>query len=206
MSTEIMNMALDLLEEEPILSQSDNRAAVRWMNRNYGQTRNELLESHPWKFALRRAVLNAEAEQPSFGPLYSYPLPVDCVSVLPPNYGGHTNSGSMSFHREGNAVLANTSGPLLVRYISNDEESFSALFKRALATSLAAKAASLITGKQTYAQLLTNMAANVTLQAQMRDSLQATPDHVEEEDWTRARNGDFGWGTVRFYPWGWGRA
>jgi hypothetical protein len=61
-------MALDLLEEEPILSQSDNRAAVRWMNRNYGQTRDELLESHPWKFALRRAVLNAEAEQPRLWP------------------------------------------------------------------------------------------------------------------------------------------
>jgi hypothetical protein len=106
----------------------------------------------------------------------------------------------MSFHREGNAVLANTSGPLMVRYISNDEDSFSALFKRALATSLAAKAASFITGKQTYAQLLTNMAANVTLQAQMRDSLQATPDHVEEADWTHARNGDFGWGSEVYIP------
>lgn len=199
-------MALDLLEEEPILSQSDNRAAVRWMNRNYGQTRDELLESHPWKFALRRAVLNAEAVQPDFGPLYSYPLPADCVTVLPPNYGGHTNSGSMNFHREGNAVLSNSSGPLMVRYISNDEDSFSALFKRALATSLAAKAASFITGKQNYAQLLTNMAANVTLQAQMRDSLQATPDRVEEADWTHARNGDFGYSYGGLYPWGWGRA
>jgi hypothetical protein len=192
MSTEIMNQALDLLEEEPILSMDDNRAAVRWMKRNYDPARKALIRMHPWNFALRRALLIVEANAPLFGWRYSYNLPNDCLRVLPLTSNGNPTYGSLDFQVEGRKLLTNAGSPRPIRYLADitDPRIFDPMFVDALATRLAWKAASFITGKMNYAQLCQQAHANALMQAQMIDSLEGTPERPEADDWINGRSGN----------------
>lgn len=192
MSVEIMNMALDLLEEEPILSMEDNRAAVRWMKRNYEPVRKAIIRQHPWNFALARALLFVEANAPIFGWRFSYVLPSDCLRVLPLTSNGHPNSHSIDFVVEGRRILTNAGSPRPLRYLSNvtDPNVFDPMFVQVLAASLGMRAASFITGKMNYAQLCKQSAAEALAQAQMVDGLEGTPEKPEADDWINGRNGD----------------
>lgn len=192
MSITIFNMALDLLKEEPILSPTDNRSAVKWMNRNYAPTRDALLRQHPWNCALSRASLPAMSEAPAFGWKYQYQAPSDCLRVLPLADLGMVNGRSTPFSYERRRILTDVSAPLLVRFIGQVEEpDMDAMFKQALAATLAGKAANFITGKASYANQCVQMAKEATLAAQMVDALEGTPDQPEADDWIAARYGDY---------------
>lgn len=192
MSIVIFNMALDLLKEEPILGPTDSRSAVKWMNRNYALTRDALLRQHPWNCALSRASLAAMSDVPAFGWSYQYQVPSDCLRVLPLADLGKQNGRSTPFAYERRRILTNVSAPLLLRYIGQIEEpEMDAMFKQALAATLAGKAGNFITGKASYANQCVQMAKEATMAAQMVDALEGTPEESDTDDWAAARFGDY---------------
>lgn len=75
----------------------------------------DLLESHPWNFALRRAQLNEFATPPVHGWERAFQLPADCVRWLPPS---RDEAAYFDGEQEGNLLLSNAEAPLLIRYIS----------------------------------------------------------------------------------------
>jgi hypothetical protein len=191
MSIIIFNMALDLLKEEPILAPTDNRSAVKWMNRNYVPTRDALLRQHPWNCALSRASLAVMSDAPAFGWTYQYQVPADCLRVLPLADLGKQNGRSTPFEYERRKILTNATAPLLIRYIGQIEEpEMDAMFKQSLAATLAGKAANFIAGKASYANQCVQMAKEATMAAQMVDALEGTPEESDTADWTDARFGD----------------
>ena len=190
MSVEIMNMALDLLKEEPILSETDNRAPVRWMRRNYAPTRDALIRKHPWNCAKARAILPAMTEAPAFGWAFFYQIPDDCLRVLPLADLGKFNGVPVPFEVEARRILTSAKAPLKVIYLRVIErDDMDALFVQALAATLAAKAAHFITGKQSMTDRAGQIAREAVLEAQMVDGLEGTPENIWAGDWESARAG-----------------
>lgn len=187
--TQIMNMALDYLEEETILDPDDKRAPARFLNRNFGITRDALLRVHPFNFALRRKVLAPEGVRPDFGWTYQYVLPSDCLRILPLTRDGTLSGPPIRFEVENDRILCDVSQSIRLRYVARTENTaaFDPLFCELLASTLALKAAHFITGKASYAERLQQVVQTYTAQAQTVDALEGTPVDVDDNNWINAR-------------------
>ena len=74
---EICNLALDRVKEAPInaIDGTDNRAAARWMGRNFATVRDMTLAQFPWRFAVSRAqIANTVTPAPEFGWTNRFPF------------------------------------------------------------------------------------------------------------------------------------
>ena len=77
---DICNLALDYLKQNPLNSietpvTNSEYIFARW----YDLKRQAALRAHPWKFAIKRAVLTPTTTPPPFGYLYAYDLPNDYI-------------------------------------------------------------------------------------------------------------------------------
>lgn len=190
MSISIANIALDLLEEEPIVTADDNRAVVRWMTRNFVPIRDAMLRAHPWNFATRRTTLTRLEDAPAYGWASGYTKPSDCLRILPLTGDYHTGS-EVPYTLEGQTILSNGTSDIRLLYIKRvvDDSEMDPIFVQALGATIAARAANFITGKQSYAKYCEELAARLTQQAQMVDALEGTPYNAQGEDWINARSG-----------------
>lgn len=189
-TTDIANMALDYLDEAPLTSfDSDTNAVARWMRRNFWPVAWAAMRRSPWNFAIARASLTASGTAPAFGWAYAYPVPSDCLRVLPITADGTESGTPTPYKVEGQNILTDQPTPLYIRYISRISNTglFDNNFCEYLAAALAQKAAHFITSKQSYAQLMGQMAAGLLNEAQILDSLEGTPDDVLDDDWISAR-------------------
>lgn len=185
----IYNMALDMLDEAPVTGPSDDTRAARLLARNYAQTRDEVLRAHPWNFAVTRALLAAASAAPAFGWTRAFPLPADCLRLLPVVSGGRLDGAPVAHEIEGGAVLTDALAPLAVRYvrrIGNPSE-FDPLFARALAARLAVYVGHVLTGKQSYVERIGRIYDDILVEARRIDALEATPPVPLGEDWIEAR-------------------
>jgi hypothetical protein len=185
----IYNMALDMLDEAPVTAPSDDTRAARLLARNYAQTRDEVLRAHPWNFAMARSLLAAAATGPAFGWARAFPLPADCLRLLPVVSGGHLNGAPVAHEVEGGAVLTDAPAPLAVRYVrrvANPSE-FDPLFARALAARLAVYVGHVLTGKQSYIERIGRIYSDILVESRRIDALEATAPVPLGEDWIEAR-------------------
>jgi hypothetical protein len=190
--TDIANLALGLLEEALITSYADDTGAVARLCRlHYPITRDTLLRAHPWNFAIARASLAADSAPPSSGWLYQYTLPADCVRLLPLQTEAQFNGYPRRHVVEGGKVLTDHEAPLKILYISRATNTalFDPLFVDALAKGLAARLASFVTGKQSYAERLMQMAQEALRVARTADGMEGTMEDPAADDWALARWG-----------------
>lgn len=146
--TTICNLALAKLAIPPIMALTDDSAQAHFCSRFYNDTRDEVLSSHRWNFAMRRGKLSQLAEEPEFEWLYSYQLPVDCLRVVQLNgYAPTEREGEFAI--EGRMLLTDAE-TASIRYIARvtDGMTFPPLFIDALATKLASKLAGPLTGSR----------------------------------------------------------
>lgn len=155
-TTVIANMALSLLGVSPVLSTADDQKRAKVLDLWYEPTRDWLLRKHEWTFAMARAELARLAEEPAFGWLYQYQLPVkpktlrvtELVEVNqynfqgnfigPNSYGSQREEISASYEIEGDKLLTNqeTASIKYVRKIT-DPTIFDSMFVMTLAHALA---------------------------------------------------------------------
>lgn len=112
---EIANLAASKLgEDDQLRSPDDDTHLGRSVKAAFGLVRRAAIRDHSWNFAIRRAELAAEAVASVPYPwLASFPLPADnlrLVQVL--NIPVRSN-----YELEGRAILANSTGPLYIRYL-----------------------------------------------------------------------------------------
>jgi hypothetical protein len=194
-STDICNMATDMLREAPISSMDDGTPEADWFQRNYAQTRDASLIEHPWNFALRRHALPASSEAPVNDWAYAYDLPTDCLRVLPLRAGGRYEGAMVPFEVELSAagthrqILTNAAPPLKVRAIMRvtNEDLFSATFVEVFASALGLKLAHWITGKQSMVQALQSVHDNALRIAKRTDGLEGTLESPYADDVIAAR-------------------
>lgn len=130
--TAICNSALAKLGAQRILSLSDNTEAARLCNEQYAKVRDDLLRSHPWNFAIRRANLVSTGNTPAFGYAYEYQLPNDCLRIL------STLSSQDTWNKEGDKIVSDDS-EFAIKYIAKvtDPNQFDTNFCEVLSLKLA---------------------------------------------------------------------
>lgn len=146
--TTIANLALAKLGISPIMALTDDSKQAQFANRFYNQTRDEVMSSHRWNFAMRRDTLNRLASDPAFQWEYAYQLPVDCLRVVQLN-GYQPTERLGLFAVEADQLLTDAE-EAQVRYISRvtDGSFYPPLFVSALATMLASRLAGPLTGSR----------------------------------------------------------
>lgn len=182
----IANAAIDIIHDVPLAALDDDNKVGRFMARNFGLARDQILESWPWRIARARASLAADGTAPSFGWDYSYTLPTDCLKPLPLRYNGEWNGVPVPHELEGDKILCDQSGPLYFRYIKRETNvtKFTPLLARVISARLAVLASQNITGKSSYleaaklefqdaweAATLSESLANGTPEFQYRDDI-----------------------------------
>lgn len=134
-AVEICNRALNALGAKAITALDEGTDRAGLCSRLYESLRDELIQDHPWNFAIRREAIAASVTTPAFEWTYQYPFPADCIRVLSVN----EDYQRVSWSSEGRNILTDYEGPINVRYLSNDveEAEFPPLFVRALSMRLA---------------------------------------------------------------------
>jgi hypothetical protein len=145
--TDIVNDALGRLGISPVMALTDSTKQAQFSNRFYESTRDEVLASHPWNFASKRAVLAQLATPPDFEWSYAYQLPTDNLRLLQLN-GYDLGKVRDPWHIEGNRLLTDAE-KAEVRYIARvtDTTFYPALFSEALSLKLASKLCAPLTGR-----------------------------------------------------------
>lgn len=141
----ICNMALGKLGEREKISSltDDNSEAARTCNLHYEHTRDTLLESHTWNFAMSRAALSLDSTAPAFEFTNAFQIPADCLRVY------HLWNSQSDYEVEGDKLLTDD-GTAKIKYISKETNpaKFSSLFVEAFATRLAGEMADQLTNSQ----------------------------------------------------------
>jgi len=168
---EICNNALQNLGAGKITSITENTVEAIECNLRYDTARRALLSMHPWNFAIRRALLNADVTAPAFNYSYAYTLPSDFLGLVmtsleeqyqsphpqvvnSPLYTSDVSSyGGIDKYRlergdDGTLKLLSYESGVGIVYISDveDEQSFSPTFTDLMARYLSALIAYKITG------------------------------------------------------------
>jgi len=170
----VANFAVGILDDTALTSLDGPSSLSRFMAREFGYTRDEVISLYPWSFAITRAALAPDSAAPAFGYDYSYTVPADCLRVLPVTTDGRPNSAKIEYVREGNKLLTNYGPVLYIRYlrrVTNAAE-FDPLFARALGARLARLAATRITGKTSYKQIAQQEWQEALSEATHVDSMQ----------------------------------
>lgn len=145
---EVCNLALAKIGHEGfITSLTEDSKGARYMNALYIPMRDDVLRSHLWRFARKRAVLAPLSEEPSFDGGKYFQYPDDCIRIIGTDEAYF--EGGYRWYREGNKIIADTSvlNLVYIRKVTNASE-FDPSFVNALACRLAAEAALPITKNQ----------------------------------------------------------
>ena len=99
---DICNLALQKLGALRIAALTENSRNARSCNNLYTRVRDAVVRAHPWSFAIKRVILAPSVTPPAFDYLYSFPMPVDCLRILPPN------DNDLDWKPEGRNILTNS--------------------------------------------------------------------------------------------------
>lgn len=144
--TVIGNAALHKLGENPVTSFSDDSPRARALLTRYEPIRDQVLRMHRWTFAMSRASLSADADEPAFDYSLQFTLPADCLQLVQingaewtPGLADYIGRHQPMFHIEGRKVLTDIAAPLPIRYVARIEDPtlHDPLFDEALACRLA---------------------------------------------------------------------
>ncbi len=173
-------MAGNLLDEFNISSLDEDTPLARFMAREFGYVRDEVLQLYPWHPASKRAVLTPVEEAPAFGWTTAYNLPADCIRLRPLKDCGEWNGAEKPFELEAGQILIDHTGPLYIKYIFKltNISKWRPLMARVLASRLAMYAATRVTGKSSYYQKAAEEHRRVLFEATHADSLErGTPEN-----------------------------
>lgn len=183
----ICNQALQLLGATTITSLSQSSVNAQACNLIYEDTRDALLSTYIWKFAIKRTQLTADVTAPAFGRARAFTLPVDYLAPLPPYPEDHPID--LDWIIEGGKIITDDSSPLDFRYIAqiDDADEMDPLFRKALSAALALELAEKITQSNTK---LTNISAlfDQAIQAARRkNAFEQVNPLPPTDDWVRMR-------------------
>lgn len=195
--TTIANLALGKIGSKRIASLDDASPEARACKLHYPHVRDEVLRSHRWNFATKRATLTALAAAPLFGWDVQYQLPSDCLRVLQLNRYGESDQSSV-WEVEGGKLLTNET-EAQVKYIARitDGVLFDSIFVSALTVKLASVIAKPLAGSSSMSEDLISEYERITgPKARRADAFEGRPQRKPawvESDLVRARfGGDLG--------------
>jgi len=133
--TELCNMALARLGAKRLTNyETDTTLEAIHCRAHYEQTRDALLRSHRWRFAMARATLSEDAAAPAFEWDHQFVLPTDFLRM------SYLYDSTASYDVEGQRLLTNDDAAEIV-YVKRvtDPTEFDPLFIEVLVLKLAIK-------------------------------------------------------------------
>ncbi len=178
----ICNRALSKIGDELIVSSlEDGSKSSRYCKALFEQTKNFVLRSYPWRFALKRYALAPLKEKPLFDFEYQFSLPVDCLRIW-------KTKNQEPYQVEGNAVLANSNVFLFVGIAQVEDPSlFDAMFVEALALKLASDLAIPLTASTTLKEKLIQEYETFLPKAKTISAMEGSQDVYMPQGWLEAR-------------------
>lgn len=192
---DIANMALAVLDEAPIASLEDDSKAARLASLHFELTREAELSKHDWHFAIVTAELAGTDTGSGEGTLnWSYPLPADCLRLLPLTHDGELSGIPLSWEQKNGRLYTDQPSPRKVRYVANMTEpnDWDALFTEVLAAALAVKLAHALTHKSGMIQVA-QIAYERALEAALAADAIQRSGTLHRQSWAIAR------GDLRFW-------
>lgn len=196
---QVANMALISLGCQPIQSFADTTTEAVTVNSCYDILRNEVLRSHPWSFATRRATLSATTA-PEYGYSRAFALPVYCVRILeitfpnrpdatPYTFGSTSMGRTVPFRIEGRTIVTDESAVTL-KYISRDIEPdvYDTLFTSALTARIIAELAYPLTQSTSKEDMAWKKYTLIMAQARSADASEQPADDVQQSPLIDARS------------------
>lgn len=185
---EIVNRALIYLGAQTIISLGDNTQTAKLSNQIYSQVLDDVLSSHPWKCARKRASLAELATPPAFGYQHQYLIPSDFLWLLELAGGRSLERRDIAYVREGANILTDEGPPLHIIYISRviDPNILSSYVREVLSWRLALELAEAITGSSGKKSDISSLYMNALRQAKYRDSLEKSLNKLEAETFVDA--------------------
>ena len=187
--TAIANLALTRLGAARISNidteESENAAKVRAI---FDLTRDDLLRSHTWNFAILRVNFNKLTTTPLFGFSAEYKIPGNVLRILPPSTGNNSNLTS-EYKIEGDKVLSDDAtfqARCIVRI--EDTTKWDASFVDLFALRLQAELAYAIVNNRALAADLFNIFELKLRIVKATDAMEDTPDRVTATQWLLSRS------------------
>ena len=191
---QICNLALIKFGEKTITALTDDTKEGRACKVLYPLMRDEMLYSHPWNFAMRRADISGSVvDTPAFGYDYAYTLPPGCLRVWELVDDSLGNSGEL-WEVEGNTLLTDRDENIYIRYISQVTQTgyFNPAFVNCLAIRLAAElAVKLAESKSMRAELLNELDRYALPAARRLNAMEG--NKKQHKDQQPLDNGNFSW-------------
>jgi hypothetical protein len=180
----ICSNALRKLGDDPITSLTDDTERARLCNAFYEPTRDAVLRSHPWNFAIERQELSKLVAAPAFDYAYQYTLPTSpyCLRVLKMEYDEYI------FKIEGRKLLSDE-GTAKILYIAQvtDTAQFDPIFTEVLTARLAAELAYSITGSNSLSKQMWELFEIKISEARSIDGLEGFIDGLVSDTFTSFR-------------------
>lgn len=192
--TSICNSALIKVGAERIVSLDGSNKRARLCKEQYEKVRNDLLQSHPWNFAITRKTLALVATYtPSFEYSKAFQIPSDVLRVLDTSL----NTGHQIGERKWNIEIDPDSNVKLlvcnesavdIRYIKDiDEPFFTPAFAELLAAKMAVEISYAITQSAKMTALLQKQFDDKIKDVRSFDAMEGSVRVVEADDWLLAR-------------------
>ncbi len=184
---EVCNLALQKLGAARIASLTEDSTNAEECNASYDHLRKTELRRYKWNFARKRASLPASAVAPAFDFASAFPLPVDCLRLLPPAIT--TLDWQIENHQGQSAILTNDSAPLEIVYIADitDPTRFDESFVEMLACRIADHICIKITGSGTQKQIVMQEYKDARAEARSNNAFENISADGPTDPWLEAR-------------------
>jgi len=181
----VANMALTDLGADRIMALNEDSENARKVNAVFALTRDSVLRSHPWNFAIERRTFNMTPNVPAFEYSSEFQIPGDVIRILTAESRGYTD-----WVKEGDKILVNDTtfkARCIVRV--EDPTKWDEMFVSVFAARLAAELAYSITDSRTVAADRYEIYKEKFRMTTGVDAQEGTPMELLVDEWLDSRTG-----------------
>ena len=181
----IANGALQRLGAKRIESLTQDHPNARSMNVAFDRVVRAEIRKYGWNFAIKRASIAADGDDPVWGDWNQYSLPNDYLRILRDD----ESRLNVDWKLEGLYVLSRDASPLEFRYLAHIEDPnyYDSLFIETVECKLAAVCCKEITGSNEAKRLAYEEHATAIEEAKRVNALEKGAQDFPEDDWVLAR-------------------
>jgi hypothetical protein len=153
----------------------------------YEHIRDAELRRYSWNFAKKRTTLAPSAVDPDHDYDYAFPLPVDCLKILPPARNGL--DWRLESHEGQTCILTNDGNTLEISYLAKitDPTRFDPCFVEMLACRLADHCCEEITQSNAKQQSMKDAYRLARIEARRENAFENISEEPPEDPWVEAR-------------------
>jgi hypothetical protein len=184
--TDICNAALVKLGEKRITDAgfaTPENERERLCNQNYERIRDRELRKNRWNFAIKRATLAPDEDEPVYGYDYAFTVPADMVRLI------EIDETRKGYKLEGGKILTDVGDEINIRYVKKVTvvNEMDPIFRDALASALAVELCERLPGKSKLKAECNGDYASHMATAAQAGSLENPVQELPEDEWITVR-------------------